>query len=210
MTPPVAIGDRYGRLIVLRSAPPRRGKNKYWFCVCDCGTQKEFRDSHLRSGDTTSCGCLVREISKVKSMSHGMSYTPIYAVWNSMLRRCFCPTNKSYRHYGGRGITVCERWHRFENFFADMGEPSKGLSLDRIDNDGPYSPDNCRWANREEQQCNRRGNRRISAFGKSLTLSQAARTFSLSSNTIRMRLQVGWKAEDAVSKPKLRGRSWAQ
>jgi hypothetical protein len=152
-------GHRYGRLVVREKAPRLHGQR--WVCACDCGTQVVVYGSKLRRGETRSCGCLNREAVASRSVSHGEARTGAqsaeYAAWCSMKKRCANPSHRFWRHYGGRGITVCDRWRdSFENFLADMGRrPGRGFSLDRINNDGNYEPGNCRWATAKVQANNR-------------------------------------------------------
>jgi hypothetical protein len=148
-------GEKFGRLTVLAWHPSgiwRSRSQPMWLCRCRCGIERVVLGHHLRAGKTRSCGCFARE----RSTTHGLSRTHVYRVWQGMKERCLNRRHRSYFNYGGRGIKVCERWLIFENFYADMGDPPPGLSLDRINNNGNYEPNNCRWATQAQQLANRR------------------------------------------------------
>jgi hypothetical protein len=153
-------GQQFGRLAVLSRAGKDKHGNVRWNCVCSCGTEKEISGAVLRQGKAVSCGCFLREVAsqtaKSNNTSHGMTSTPTYYAWQNMMTRCNNPNFKQYKDYGGRGIKVCERWRDFAKFYEDMGLKPEDASLDRKDNEGDYTPDNCRWATQEEQLYNRR------------------------------------------------------
>lgn len=139
---------------------------------------------------------------------HGMRQAPIYGVWSAMKSRCENPRNPAYANYGGRGITVCERWKLFSAFLADMGEAPRGLSLDRIDNSLGYSPENCRWASRAEQARNHRGNRILTLGGESLPMIVWAERYGVRLCTVHARLAKGWTVEKAIQHPVRQSGRW--
>ena len=136
-------GQKFGRLLVIAQASRGACGQIRWVCLCDCGTETIVLGGSLRWGDTKSCGCWHREAMATKATKHGRSGSPEYRSWSMMLNRCRNPKNKDFARYGGRGIAVCERWQDFELFLADMGpRPSKGHSIERVDGDEGYGPDN--------------------------------------------------------------------
>src|SRR5215469_15598082 len=136
-------GQRFSRWMVVRPAGYTPRGSVKWECICDCGTTRILEGAHLRSGRSQSCGCLTREKASAKT-THGNARrgrrTASYRAWHHMLQRCLNPNSTAWRHYGGRGITVCDRWKTYANFFADMGEPPQGHSIERVNNDGNYEP----------------------------------------------------------------------
>ena len=181
-------GQKFGRLTVLSEAGiDKHGKVK-WLCRCECGTQKAIDGTNLRRGVIVSCGCLSRELLDKRNHKHGMYGAPIHNAWKVMRRRCREINFISYKDYGGRGITVCERWDKFENFYADMGDRPEGLSIERIDNNGNYELANCKWATQKEQCRNKRNNRVIKYGGESKCVSAWAEELGINKNTLRDRL----------------------
>ena len=199
-------GHRFGRLVVLKRAadkPTIYGHKPIWLCRCDCGRIKAIFGRHLRVGHTTSCGCWRAESSRERRVTHGMNGTPEYRCWVEMIRRCYNPQRRGFHNYGGRGIIVCDRWRNsFESFFADMGpRPSTRHSLDRMNNDGQYSPDNCRWATSRQQCRNTRANRLLAFGGTSRTLVEWSEHTAIPITTLHQRLAAKWTLERALTTP---------
>lgn len=154
----ILTNQRFGQLVAIKQTTDVKKGVQTWECLCDCGVTKAVRASYLAIGHTRSCGCLKFTSQVTHGHTKGKKFTPEYRCWSNMRTRCYCPSHKQYKDCGGRGITVCDRWLKsFASFFEDMGhKPSQNHSLDRIDNDGNYTPDNCRWATKTEQMSNRR------------------------------------------------------
>ncbi len=194
------VGEKYGRLIVLERAPNAanpKDANARWLCQCECGKSTVAYGGDLKRGKVVSCGCWNLE----KRFKHGQSRTHVHVVWRVMHDRCRNPNNPSYRHYGGRGISVCERWKDFALFSQDMGDRPKGYQIDRIDNDGNYEPSNCRWATAKQQINNRRNSVYLQCDGKKLTIEQWSEETGIGQSAIRGRLRRGWDEEKTLKTP---------
>lgn len=205
------IGQRFSRLIVIKKSENDKWGQSCWLCNCDCGQKVIVRNQSLKSGHTKSCGCFNIDQSIAANLTHGhtlnnrMSNT--YNTWNHMIQRCTNPKNHQYLKYGGRGIMVCERWGKFENFLEDMGEPpTKGHSIDRIDNNGSYYKENCRWATQKEQNRNKRNNYLVTHNNETRCLAAWAEKTGIHRNTIEKRLSLGWSARRALTEP-VRGKT---
>lgn len=184
------VGQTFGRLTVLaQDGFTGRGQAR-WLCACACGRTATIPSHRLRDGTTKSCGCLRTEILILRSRTHGHSMSPTYQAWSSMIGRCENPNNNRFRSYGGRGITVCPQWRAdFAAFLADMGEKPAGLSLDRIDVNGPYAPGNVRWATDLEQMNNMRTNVRVEVNGITMTLVEFSRSVGVRYGTLWWRMR---------------------
>ncbi len=187
-------GQTFERWKVLEWAGKISFGRHTWLCRCQCGTEKIVIGNTLMAGTSRSCGCLALELVR----THGMESTPTYNSWARMKQRCLNPEYKQYSYHGGRGISICDRWLSFENFFADMGEKPNGTSLDRIDNDGNYEPENCRWATPKEQVRNRRNTVWVEFNGEKMPLGELANRVGIPDNILRHRINRGCSAEQAV------------
>ncbi len=169
-------------------------------CVCDCGAVRIVNGYHLKRGCTQSCGCLKNEKTRARATKHGLAKTATYKVWQSIISRCHNKNGKALKNYSSRGITRCERWDKFENFLADMGERPDGMEIDRINNDGNYEPGNCRWVTRAVNQRNKT-NTRLYTIGSE---TMCAKDWSLRSGvhyaTLIYRLNNGCSIERALTK----------
>ena len=197
------IGERFGRLTLIRDAGVDDKQKAVFLAKCDCGTTKIIKASLWAKKCIYSCGCNRFAQIGQKNQKHMMSFHPAYSVWKNAIERCHKKYCHAWKNYGGRGITVCDRWRRsFSNFWEDMG-PSyrRGLSLDRIDNNRGYEPDNCRWTDRRTQAANRRTNVFIDTPQGRMCVDEAARVFGINRLTLRGRLSRGWTAEDALTMP---------
>jgi hypothetical protein len=188
-------GQKFGRLTAIELYATS-GQSQ-WLCVCECGTHKVVRAAQLRNGKTRSCGCLRREaigrVGRDQNTTHGMTNSREFGTWRGMLRRCEDRGHDSFAKYGAVGIAVCERWHKFENFFSDMGPmPDGAPTIDRIDGAGGYNPENCRWATWKEQLRNRPNyNHMITWNGKTLCLSAWAEELGVCIYRLRRHIKTG-------------------
>ena len=207
-------GQRFGRLtVVCRSGSINN--RAVWLCQCDCGNETHVRSSLLVNGRTRSCGCIRRDnaiqINTTEKKIEGIapSRSRLYKAWQTMRDRCRNPKRSAYKNYGARGITVCQEWENsFDAFrvWALSNGYHEGLTIERIDNDGPYSPENCRLATRKEQALNRRTNRVIDYNGEVHTISEWSKITGIPHSTLTYRLNSGWPAEKILSDSKsLRG-----
>ena len=197
-------GCVFGKLTVVSFAGTDKNYNAKWLCACECGEQSVVWSSALRRWLTTSCGCHRKAETKKRRTTHGQSgkRSATYNVWAGMIKRCTNPNAQGYDRYGGRGIKVCDAWKSFESFFADMGDKPEGHSIERVDNDGDYSPENCVWALVSAQSRNKSNNRKITANGQTMLLVDWAARLGINANTITKRIdELGWDAERALSTP---------
>ena len=193
------VGKKFWKMTVLKFCGINEKGRSIWLCKCDCGNKKIVVGSELKRGKIKSCGCTSRSIK-------GLYRSRLYRIHHMMMCRCYCKTIESYKHYGGRGIVVCDEWKGkggFLNFYnwAISNGYSDNLSIDRIDVNGNYCPENCRWADIETQANNTRANKFIEYKGKKLSISQWSRELVINRNTLDKRLNSGWSVEDALEKP---------
>lgn len=183
-------GARFGSLTVVQFVGYQQGR-AFWLTRCDCGNERTVRANSLLTGRSQSCGC-----NRAGYLRHGYARTghksATYKIWVVMRTRCNNPNFPKYPRYGGRGIRVCERWDRFENFLADMGERPAGMSIDRIDNDGDYCPENCKWSTNKEQSRNQRWTVRLTYNGETKTRQEWCEIHGIKLSTFRHRLSRGW------------------
>lgn len=209
-------GRRYGKLVVQGDGGrhPTRGI-RLWRCLCDCGKVTAIAAGPLNNGNSTSCGCVRLANSIAARKTHGETFggkaSPEYAIWQAMLRRCLTPSHKQFPLYGGRGITVCDRWRKsFENFLADMGrKPSPSHSIDRIDNDAGYCKENCRWATQKVQVNNRRNTIVVSHQGKTRNLLDWSAALAIPYKTLHNRWKKGERPPVLFAPSRPRGRNVA-
>lgn len=206
-------GMRFGRWTVLRECGRSKSGGVLWLCKCDCGTERCVNGGSLRNGVSNSCGCLGAEhrieASRIAKTKHGGKKERLYSVWRSMLDRCYNQSSTHFCDYGGRGITVCDEWHDYATFREwsvtngyDKEAKHGACTIDRIDNNAGYYPDNCRWVNSEAQCNNRRNNHIIEFNGVTHTISEWSRITGIRKDTLRRRIVMyGWSIERALTEP---------
>jgi len=192
---PIQEMQKIGELTAVRMVG-KQGHNLLWECICACGTTFNATASNIISGNTKSCGCRKRRVSSDALRTHGLYGTRAHCIWQNMMRRCYDTKNLAFPNYGGRGITVCDRWHDLRNFYLDMGERPKGRSLDRVNNDLGYSPDNCRWATLTQQARNKRSNTLVERDGIKKTIAEWAEITGIPSSRISARRKLGWSDDE--------------
>lgn len=186
--------DKYERWTVIGPSKARHG---YWRCICACGTERDVAASSLTGGISKSCGCLRSEQFRKRLTTHGGSFGPLYAVWSGMHGRCGNPHHVAYHRYGGRGIRVCDEWRTFAAFQTDMAPAYRpGLTLERENNDGDYSPDNCVWATTHTQARNRSSNRYVETTEGRLTIQDAAKRAGITWRAMLLRIEREWPMAD--------------
>lgn len=192
-------GCVFSRLTVVRKSHVDCWGKVQWLCYCTCGKEVSVVGSKLKSGHTKSCGCYTRD----RMTKHSCYGSCEYRIRLTMIQRCHNPSCPAYSRYGGRGIVVCDSWRKsFENFYADMGpRPSKDHSIDRIDNDGPYCKENCRWATSREQSLNKSSTTAVIHNGMQMSVTEWAELLGIERNTLNARLSRGWSVEEALNRP---------
>lgn len=196
-------GMVFSMFTVIEYVGSSKHKKSLFRCRCECGNESIVVGGNLISGTSTNCGCRKAETSRQLRIKHGLSAHPVYGRYSHMIDRCHNPESDEYKNYGGRGIYVCERWRKsVENFIHDVGmPPSKIHTIDRINNDGPYEPGNCRWATKTEQNINRRTTRWFSFDGKRMCESEWSKSLGMKKNGVSSRLRLGWDIEKALTTP---------
>lgn len=204
--------QKFGRLKVVKENGRTKYGNVLWLCKCECGNETSVTTSSLNSGGTKSCGCLWKERvsqsttkrnTKHGFLKYGETAPRLYNIWNKMRGRCMNELNKDYEYYGGRGISICDEWQEYINFYywAMNNGYDDDLTIDRIDNDEDYSPENCRWATRKQQSNNKSDNHLINFDGETKTIAQWARSLGVKSSLIRSRIHRGWSEKEALTTP---------
>lgn len=202
-------GERFGRLVAVSLVERDKDRNHKWLFRCDCGAEKVIRVNLVKQGRTSSCGCLFQEMMVERNTKHGLSRgnPKEYRSWKDMRARCKNPNDSDFANYGGRGIKVCPEWEDFAAFLSDMGSRPDGFTLDRIDVNGDYSADNCRWASAPTQARNKRNNNNIKIGGITKTLTEWCREYGIERSKVRYRLAHGWSVEEAFKNDDFRKRN---
>ena len=203
-------GKRFGKLVVIKTAGKTKNGAYLWQCKCDCGNEIIANVGNLKNGHTKSCGCLRVDRCKTNFTKHGLEHTRLYGIWSDMRLRCYDEKNIAYHRYGGRGITICDEWKNDVKAFYDWAAANgykDSLTIDRIDNDGNYCPENCRWATVKEQASNRRSNILVTHNGKTQTMKEWAHEVGTPYKVVWARMQkLGWSAERALTEPVKKGK----
>lgn len=203
------LGERYGRLVVIKQAGKDKHGGYLWLCKCDCGNERVILANSLLCGKTQSCGCYSREVVGKCNITHGKSGTRLYRLWRSMITRCECTVSKCYKNYGGRGIKVCDEWRNDYQAFHDWAletgydenAPKGQYTIDRIDVNGNYEPSNCRWATKTEQANNKRNNHFLELNGERHTVKEWSEITGIKAGSILSRIHLGWDTRRILQEP---------
>lgn len=206
------VGKKFGRLTVIERAENGKHGDSRWLCLCECGNSKVILGSHLKRGKIRSCGCFQKEFLEKCRTKHGKRHTKLYGIWAGIKRRCYNKNEKTYKHYGGRGIKMCDEWlNNFEEFYKwamENGYSDKAnkyqCTIDRINNNDDYKPSNCRWVDQKKQNSNKRTNRIFEYNNQKKCLTEWSEITGISKSTIYRRLNKGWNIEKILSTPTLK------
>ena len=203
-------GERFGKLVAIKTIGKNKNGGYLWQCKCDCGKEIIANVGNLKNGHTKSCGCLRVDRCKMNFTKHGLEHTRLYGIWSDMRLRCYDEKNIAYHRYGGRGITICNEWKNDVKAFYDWATANgymDSLTIDRIDNEGNYCPENCRWATVKEQASNRRSNILVTHNGKTQTMKEWANEVGIPYKVVWSRMQkLGWNAERALTETVKKGK----
>jgi hypothetical protein len=201
------VGQKFGNAIVLKRVANKGGRVAY-LCKCDCGNEFVTTALNLKSGDTKSCGCIRAKMLSSRNERHGKSKTRLYRIWLGIKKRCTNKNESCYKNYGGRGIKICDEWvNNYPAFetWANANGYNENLTIDRIDVNGNYCPNNCRWITKQEQGYNKRNSRFIEYNNKKRTVAEWAKELGINYDTIHLRLQRGWPIEKVLSRENYHG-----
>lgn len=199
-------GQHFGRLQVLEFLGREKGQT-WWLCKCDCGKNIRTASNRLKNGQTQSCGCYNLEMSSLKNSKHKQYKTRLYRIWRGMVARCKYKYPNRFIHYSGKGIKVCSEWEKDFNAFAEWANQNgytDKLTIDRKDNNGDYTPENCRWVDYHTQACNRGNNHLLTYKGETKTLTEWAEEYDIDYTIIKDRIKLGWDVEKAITTPKMK------